>query len=102
MVRFDSHSKSLLLSRTTNVDGQSLKTGATSIELSQVREDARQLAISIAKLCITYANGGELDRPRVSKSKDGEEEKHPSLIEELYSLINKLYPKSEEGSSTKS
>lgn len=93
MVRYDSHSKSLLLSKTTTVDGMQLKTASVTIPLSNTREDVRQVAIAIAKLAITYANGGMLDKPRVSKSETGEEVKQPSPVEEFTTLLSKLYPK---------
>lgn len=100
MVRFDSTTKSLVLSRTTNVDGKQLVTPATSIPLTSVTEDARQVAIAVAKLVIAYANGGELTRPRVSKVPEtGEEKKLPSLLEEFIALTGRLYPKTN-GSST--
>lgn len=98
MVRFDSHTKSLLLTRTTNVDGNQLVTPATSIPLTNVKEDTRQVAIAIAKLAITYANGGDLTRPRVSKAKTGEEMKIPSLVDEFITLITRLYPKADSSS----
>lgn len=98
MIRFDSSSKSLLLTRSTTVDGVQLKTAVTSISLEHTREDVRQVAISIAKLAITYANGGVLDKPRVSKSETGEERKLPSFVAEFETLLQKLFPQAKEGS----
>ena len=100
MVRFDSTTKTLVLTRTTNVDGNQLVTPATSIPLTNVKEDVRQVAIAIAKLVITYANGSELNRPRVSKVPEtGEERKLPSLLEEFITLTNRLNPKTNSSST---
>lgn len=93
MVHFDSRSKCLLLTRTVNIDGEQLVTPAVTIPLGSLREDCRQIAIAVAKLVVRYANGVELQRPRVSKSKTGETVQLPSFLQEFNTLVGKLYVK---------
>lgn len=89
MVRYDSLAKTLELVRTTQVDGQKLMSPATIIPLHNVKEDVRQLLISMAKLAIAYANGNELTLKRSTKVDDVEKEL-PSLKDEFIARLNRL------------
>lgn len=93
MVRFDSQTGHLILQKAASVAGEGVKTDPLPLPLGQVDERTRQVAIAVAKLVTTYANGGRLDRPRQVVTPDGRREA-PSLVEEFNTLVDRLFPTS--------
>jgi len=64
MVKFDSASKSLILTRKLVVDGEAGDFSITSLDLSKLPEDVRQLLVSTVKLAIAYSNGHDVSAKR--------------------------------------
>lgn len=60
MVGYDSATKRLVFHRRANDNGNTVLTIPEYIDLSNTTEDARQLAIRVAKASVRYANGNKL------------------------------------------
>lgn len=91
MVRFDSQTHCLLLQKATTVAGQGFKSDPIVLNLDLLDENSRQVAIAVAKLVVNFSNGGQLDKSRLVKTKDGEQDRSP--IDEFNILVNRLFPK---------
>lgn len=101
MLRFDSQAKCLRLNRVTQVNGEALSTPAVVISLAMLTETQRQVAIHVAKLVMSFANGVDIANPRSVKGKP-ETDKLPSLITEFHTHVSHLvsHPKAEVSSVT--
>lgn len=92
MVRFDSSTQTLVLQKSASLDGVGVKTDPILLPFDHLDEPARQVAITVAKLVTTYANGGALNKTRKSKDSNGNLIELPSLVDEFKALLSRLYP----------
>jgi hypothetical protein len=80
MIRFDSNTHHINLTRTLVVEGEKVSTDPIVIDLSIYDEAERQRMIKLAKIIMNFANGQELGieslslTPKLSKLDEGKQD----------------------------